>query len=252
MLSNDPIFIVPDWPAPTGVGAAITLRSKGSSQQPFDHFNLAQHVGDDQQQVALNRQLLKRQLGLSAEPIWLNQVHGTEVVCASKVVSLPTADGCYSDKSGQACVVLTADCLPVLLCNQQGTKVAAAHAGWRGLCGGILRKTLHCFDPSDTLLAYLGPAISAQLFEVGPEVLEAFLSTAKDAQHRQWIEQAFAVGVGDRYLADLYALATAELRNSGVSQIYSGDFCSYSQPEQFYSYRRDQITGRNASLIWLE
>jgi len=252
MLGNGPAYWVPDWPVPANVRAVITLRSKGQSQTPFDSFNLAQHVGDDPQRVNSNRQLLMQALGLSAQPIWLNQVHGTEVVYAPEVHRLATADGCYSDQVGQACVVLTADCLPVLFCNQEGTQVAAAHAGWRGLCGGILRNALAHFRSNETVLAYFGPAIGPQIFEVGSEVLKAFLSSARNAEHQQSIERAFVTGVGGRYLADLYALARAELRSCGVSQIFGGDFCSYSQPKQFYSYRRDQITGRNASLVWLE
>ncbi|MCS5587246.1 MAG: peptidoglycan editing factor PgeF [Porticoccaceae bacterium] len=252
MPSNGPAYIVPDWPAPATVRAAITLRSKGQSQVPFNGFNLADHVGDNSQAVYANRQSLIESLGLSAQPIWLNQVHGAEVVYAPEIDGLAAADSCYSDRVGQACVVLSADCLPVLLCNRDGTQVAAAHAGWRGLCGGILGNTLAHFGSDETVLAYLGPAIGPRVFEVGAEVLEAFLSSARNTQHQQSIERAFVATVKGRYLADLYALAKAELLSCGVSHIYGGSFCSYSQPEQFYSYRRDQVTGRNASLVWLE
>lgn len=251
MPNYKPTLIVPDWPAPPTVRAVITCRSQGSSQAPFDQFNLAQHVGDDANTVADNRHILQRSLGLSEQPLWLNQVHGTEIVYAPDSDPCPTADGSFSDQLNCASVVLTADCLPVLLCNQKGTKVAAVHGGWRGLCNGILGNTLMHFDSDDTILAYLGPAISAAFFEVGPEVRTAFLNNARDNQHRESIEKAFMVSVEDRYLADLYALAKAELQYFGVNQIYGGEFCSYEQSKQFYSYRRDQICGRNASIIWL-
>lgn len=245
-------YLVPDWPAPDNVQAAITLRSSGSSCSPYNHFNLATHVGDNPQQVELNRQQLIQQLNIQAQPRWLNQVHGTKVVNGSIRDCLLEADGCFTDSVNHCCVILTADCLPVLLCNQQGTKVAAVHAGWRGLCGGIIGNAIKKFDQNDTLLAYLGPAISAAHFEVGPEVLELFLANATDNEHAVKIEQAFVNSSGDRYFADLYALARAELQKNAVTHIYGGNFCSFGQPEQFYSYRRDKNCGRNASLIWLK
>lgn len=244
--------MLPDWPVPDPVQAVITLRSMGSSQHPYEHFNLATHVGDNLQQVEINRMLLRQQLGLQAEPLWLNQVHGTEVIYAGDSNALLTADGCYSDSVNQACVVLTADCLPVLLCNQQGTKVAAVHAGWRGLCGGIVRNALNRFDSDDTILAYLGPAISAKQFEVRSEVLDRFLSSATTDEHKRQIQMSFVKTGNDHYLADLYALAKAELQSCRVDKVYGGNLCSYSQPQQFYSYRRDKDCGRNASLIWLK
>jgi YfiH family protein len=251
MPNHNPAFIVPDWPAPSAVRAVITCRSQGASQPPFGQFNLAQHVGDDSKAVANNRQLLQHTLSLVEQPLWLNQVHGTEIAYVPDADPCPTADGSFSDQLNPACVVLTADCLPILLCNQLGTKVAAVHGGWRGLCGGIIGNALKYFDCTDTILAYLGPAISVAFFEVGPEVRAAFLTSAKDDVHRQAIAKAFVASVGDRYRADLYALAKAELRHFGVDHIYGGEFCSYAQSEQFYSYRRDQICGRNASMIWL-
>ena len=245
-------FLIPDWPAPDTVNAVITLRGSGVSKAPFNSFNLADHVGDDPAAVSANRQQLNNLLGLRSQPIWLNQVHGTEVIYGPEANNQPDADASYTDIADQACVVLTADCLPVLFCNQQGTQVAAAHAGWRGLCAGILRKTIACFSPEDTVLAYLGPAIGPQVFEVGEEVLEAFISGAQDNQHRTLIRSAFEASGDNHYLADLYALARAELGLCGVEHIYGGGSCSYSQSDHYYSYRRDQITGRNASLIWLK
>jgi hypothetical protein len=246
--------ITPQWPAPANVGAAITLRSGGCSSAPFDQSNLALHVQDEPQDVIVNRQSLVQSLKLPAPPLWLDQVHGTDIVCASESTGTPKADGSFSDQPGTVCAVLTADCLPVLLCDSAGTQVAAAHAGWRGLSGGILRKTIATFQQSpDQILAYLGPAIGPQVFEVGGEVLQAFLDQAQNSQHQQAIVAAFTLreSTGDKYLADLYALAQAELQASGVTQIYGGDYCSYSDSERFYSYRREPKTGRNGSLIWL-
>ena len=255
-----PIHVItPQWPAPANVGAAITMRSGGCSSAPFDQSNLALHVQDDPQSVLANRRSLVESLNLPTQPLWLDQVHSTDIVYASGAY-LPDstdtlqADGSYSDQSGAVCAVLTADCLPVLLCDRAGTRIAAAHAGWRGLCGGILRKTVATFkQPPDQILAYLGPAIGPQVFEVDGEVLQAFLHQAQNSEQQQAITAAFTrrESAGDKYLADLYALARAELRASGVTQIYGGDYCSYSDSERFYSYRREPKTGRNGSLIWL-
>ena len=250
--NNQTTYMVPDWPVPVGVKSVITLRSKGASKPPFNGFNLADHVGDDPAAVSANRKQLKQSLGLRAQPIWLNQVHGTDVVYGPDAKNQASADASYTDIIEQACAVLTADCLPVLFCNQQGTQVAAAHAGWRGLCAGILRKTVACFSPDDSLLAYLGPAIGPQVFEVGKEVFDAFISGAQNSQHRIFIKSAFKPLGDDHFLADLYALARAELRLCGVEHTYGGENCTFSQSDCFYSYRRDQITGRNASLIWLK
>jgi YfiH family protein len=251
--------ITPQWPAPANVGSAITLRSGGCSTAPFEQSNLALHVQDDPQDVVANRKSLLQSLKLPSQPLWLDQVHGTDLVYAQGLngpapADTPQADGSYSDQPGAVCAVLTADCLPVLLCDRAGTQIAAAHAGWRGLCGGILRKTVATFKQSpDQLLAYLGPAIGPRIFEVGGEVLQAFLDKAQNSQQQQAITAAFTLrdSTGDKYLADLYALARAELSASGVTQIYGGDYCSYSDSERFYSYRREPKTGRNGSLIWL-
>ena len=245
-------YLVPEWPVHHNVQALITLRSKGSSSAPYDHFNLATHVGDNPQQVELNRQQLIDQLELQIEPLWLNQVHGTTVVDSAWASEEPDADASFSNRIQTPCVVLTADCLPVLLCNQQGTKVAAVHAGWRGLCGGIISNTLNQFNANDTVLAYLGPAISATHYEVGAEVLDKFLANAINYDQKAKIKQAFTVSKANRYKADLYALATAELERNNINQIFGGDFCSYDDSKYFYSYRRDNNCGRNASLIWLK
>jgi YfiH family protein len=229
----------------------LPLRARGTSLSPYDHFNLATHVGDNPAQVATNRLLLRKQLDLTLEPVWLDQVHGTEVVYGPNKPSLSSADGTYTDIVNQPCAILTADCMPVLLCNLQGTQVAAVHAGWRGLCGGIISKALEQFAPGDNLMAYMGPAISAKHFEVGTEVRSAFLSKTVTNNQKYSVKKAFVETSQGHYLADLYALARAELTQRGVAQVYGGEFCSYSQSDLFYSYRREKVCGRNASLIWL-
>lgn len=248
-------FLIPDWPAPAQVKSAITLRSGGCSRAPFESNNLALHVEDNASDVQKNRDSLVDSLALPAQPLWLNQCHGTDLVYVPQASQAASADGSYSDKANTVCAILTADCLPVLFCNQSGSQVAAAHAGWRGLCGGILRKTVATFKHSpDQVMAYLGPAIGPQVFEVGAEVLQAFLHSAQNAQHKQAVIAAFKAvdGSADKYLADLYALARAELAASGVVEIYGGNYCSYSDSERFYSFRREPKTGRNASLVWLQ
>lgn len=248
-------FIIPDWPAPAQVKSAITLRSGGTSRAPFDSNNLALHVDDRAVDVQQNRRNLIAALRLPASPLWLNQCHGTELVYLPKTQQGATADGSYSDRVDTVCAILTADCLPVLFCNQSASQVAAVHAGWRGLCGGILRKMVATFKHSPgQVMAYLGPAIGPQVFEVGAEVMDAFVRNAQNESHRQAVSKAFKPVDGDpeKYLADLYALARAELTASGVIDIYGGNYCSYSDSERFYSFRRDSKTGRNASLIWLQ
>ena len=253
-------YLPPDWPAPKNVRSAISLRTGGVSEAPFNSNNLALHVEDNPAHVLANRQTLVTALNLPCDPLWLEQVHGTDIVYASnvqgvpKAQGIPSADGSYTDTANTVCAVLTADCLPVLFCNNSGTQVAAAHAGWRGLCNGILRDTVQTFAPyDDQVMAYLGPAIGPQTFEVGAEVLEAFLAKAQNTEHQKAIKAAFVPSsTAGKHLADLYALARAELAACGVTAVYGGEHCTFSQPEQFYSYRRDRKTGRNASLIWLE
>ena len=253
-------YLTPDWPAPKNVRSAISLRTGGVSEAPFNSNNLALHVEDNPAHVLANRQALVTALNLPCDPLWLEQVHGTDIVYLSnvqgvpKAQGIPRADGSYTDTANTVCAVLTADCLPVLLCNASGTHVAAAHAGWRGLCNGILRDSVATFPQhDDQIMAYLGPAIGPQTFEVGAEVLESFLAKAQNVEHQQAIRAAFVPSstIG-KHLADLYALARAELAASGVTAVYGGEHCTFSQPEQFYSYRRDRKTGRNASLIWLQ
>ncbi|WP_456372801.1 peptidoglycan editing factor PgeF [Thiolapillus sp.] len=239
-----PEFIVPDWPAPAPVRALSTTRVGGFSRPPWAGFNLGDHVGDDPLAVTANRRLLVNSAGLPDDPLWLKQVHGCSVQTGTRVK--PSADACYSPERGKVCAVLTADCLPVLFCNQAGTAVAAAHAGWRGLAAGILEKTVASFDESPSrLLAWLGPAIGPAAFEVGAEVRQAFVQLQPESA------MAFSPGQEGRWFADIYALARFRLSAAGVSQIYGGGYCTFTDEERFFSYRRDGVSGRMASLVWL-
>ena len=236
--------IIPDWPAPANVKAIQTTRLCGYSVAPYNSLNLARHVQDDDFAVAKNRELLSEYL--PSEPIWLNQVHGIEVVDAAKSMCDQDADASFSKNKNVVCVTMTADCLPVLLCNKQGTMVAAIHAGWRSLCDGVIEATIKAMgvEPVD-LMAWLGPSIGPDAFEVGGEVREAFI--AKDAQS----EQAFK-SAGDKWLGDLYLIAKQRLNKLGVIEVYGGGECTFSNSSQFFSFRRDGITGRMATMIWFE
>ncbi|AMO74536.1 peptidoglycan editing factor PgeF [Pseudomonas citronellolis] len=237
-------WLIPDWPAPANVRACVSTRAGGVSQAPFDSFNLGDHVGDEPAAVAENRRRLEQAQG--CRPAWLSQVHGIEVVEADPS-RVATADASWSATPGIACAVLTADCLPALFCDRAGTRVAAAHAGWRGLAGGVLEATLDKLAvPAAEMLAWLGPAIGPQAFEVGPEVREAFL-----ADHAE-TKVAFVPSVNaGRYMADIYQLARIRLAARGVTAVYGGGLCTFSDTERFYSYRRNPRTGRQASLVWL-
>jgi YfiH family protein len=238
--------IRPDWPVPDSVRAVTTTRRGGFSTAPYDTFNLAQHVGDQPQAVQRNRRLLSERLRLPAEPVWLNQVHGDRVVACGASSPGPAADAACSEEAGPVCAVLTADCLPVLFCDRRGTRVAAAHAGWRGLAGGILERTVEALGvPPAQLLVWLGPAIGPDAFEVGAEVRDAFVS-----QHAA-AAAAFIPKPGGRWRADLYRLARIRLQALDITAVYGGGLCTFSDPQSFYSYRRDGVTGRMASLIWL-
>ncbi|MDG4550150.1 MAG: peptidoglycan editing factor PgeF [Candidatus Contendobacter sp.] len=239
-------LIFPDWPAPARVRAASTIRHGGVSSSPYDSLNLADHVGDDPARVAENRRRLVAVAGYPAEPAWLQQVHGKGVVAAETVRAPVAADAAWTREPGRPCVVMTADCLPVLLCDRAGTVVAAAHAGWRGLAGGVIAATVARMDaPPTELLAWLGPAIGPDAFEVGAEVRAAFL--ALDAGN----VACFRPSPAGRWLADLYELARRQLQGLGVSVVYGGEFCTFGEAERFFSYRRESRTGRMATLIWL-
>lgn len=236
--------IRPDWPAPANVHALTTTRAGGVSQGPWSSLNLASHVQDDRAAVLENRRRLREQLRLPDEPLWLTQVHGT-VIAAGDNAPGCEADGSYSDRAGRVCAVLTADCLPLLLCDRAGREVAAVHAGWRGLAGGVIEAGLARFRaPMAQLLAWLGPAIGPAAFEVGEEVRQAFV------QDDPATGEAFVAGRPGHWLADLYALARLRLARAGVTAVYGGDLCTCNDPTRFYSYRREPVTGRMASLIW--
>ncbi len=245
-LLTDPL-IFPDWPAPARVRAVSATRQGGVSSPPYDSLNLAGHVGDDPIHVAENRRRLAAAIGLSAEPAWLHQVHGSVVAAAETVDAPVAADAAWTRASGRVCVVMTADCLPVLLCDRAGAVVAAAHAGWRGLAGGVIAATVAAMQvPPAELLAWLGPAIGPEAFEVGDEVLAAFL--ALDVGNAA----CFRPSPAGRWLADIYELARRQLRGLGIAAVYGGGFCTFNEPARFFSYRREHRTGRMATLIGLD
>ncbi|KLV06554.1 peptidoglycan editing factor PgeF [Photobacterium ganghwense] len=246
------MWIVPDWPAPANIKAVSTTRSGGISEGPYLGLNLGAHVGDKSEHVEHNRDWLQQQLGLDVAPVWLNQTHSTRVISLPQAelspaqASSPDADGSMTEQPGIACTVMTADCLPVLLCDRAGRQVAAVHAGWRGLADGILEEAVAQFHVKGReILVWMGPAIGASAFEVGGEVREQFMAQHADAA------EAFQP-YGDKWLADLYLLARQRLAQVGVEHVFGGDLCTFSDPARFYSYRRDGITGRQATLIWIE
>lgn len=245
---DSPHWLDVDWPAPPNVRAVSTLRTGGVSVGPFASLNLGAHVGDEPAAVAENRRRLKAALQLDADPLWLNQVHGVDVIAADVRTdsTVPTADASVCKGRGRACVIMTADCLPVLFCDREGTRVGAAHAGWRGLASGVLGATVNALGvAADKLMAWLGPAIEQSAFEVGAEVREEFVT------RNAATAAAFAVNARGRWQADLYALARSELARLGVREVYGGTYRCHEDAARFFSYRRDGKTGRMASLVWL-
>lgn len=243
-------FLRPDWRAPANVAALSSTRLGGVSAAPFDSFNLGDHVSDEPVAVAHNRQRLVESCPGLAAISWLEQVHGVAVVTAESGPA-QRADAQFTQVAGLGCTVMTADCLPVLFCDRAGTQVAAAHAGWRGLCAGVLEATVATFAEPAHVLAWLGPAIGPANFEVGAEVRAQFIDAALVAQ-RDATAACFAVAAdAGHFLADIYELARLRLRAEGVTAIYGGGLCTVADPQRFYSYRRDGVTGRMASLIYL-
>ncbi|MBA5687522.1 peptidoglycan editing factor PgeF [Rugamonas apoptosis] len=271
-MPEHPSWLIPHWPGlPAGVGALSTTRRGGVSLAPYGDgaggggLNLGVHVNDTPAHVLQNRARLRA--ALPAEPAWLTQVHGTVVAGAAAVsaaqaagadscAGAPEADASIATAPAVVCAVMTADCLPVLFCDRAGTVVAAAHAGWRGLAGGVLGRTVAAMRAAgaDDILAWLGPAIGPSQFEVGADVLEAFLDGAASEQGRRLVRAAFQSRPGPpgKYLADIYALARHILRGDGVEQVAGGEYCTVTEASRFYSYRRDGVTGRQASLVWLK
>lgn len=236
-------WIAAQWPAPANVHAGCTTRLGGVSEGRYASLNLGDHVADTPQAVAANRERLRDYLRLPNEPRWLKQVHGC-AVCTDDA-GLPEADACLSREPASVCAVLTADCLPLLMCDRAGSVVAAVHAGWRGLAAGIISKTVSMLGvPAAEVLVWLGPAIGPQAFEVGRDVYTQFVE--RDAAYAG----AFVPGVAEKWYLDIYSAARMELRRQGVNAVYGGEFCTYRDAARFYSYRRDGQTGRMVSLIW--
>lgn len=250
-------WILPSWPAPANVRCLQTTRHGGVSEGAYTSLNLGDHVGDDAVAVAANRARLGA--GLPTQPRWLRQVHGTNVLDVSADESgagTPEADAALSRRPGQVCGVMTADCLPVLLCDQNGTVVAAVHAGWRGLLAGVVEQTVAAMGcKPEQLLAWLGPAIGPQSFEVGDEVRAAFVSADGEASSAfktlNVEEDCQTEAEARKWLADIYLLARQRLARLGVQRVYGGDCCTVREADRFFSYRRDGVTGRMATLIWL-
>jgi YfiH family protein len=236
-------WLTPDWPAPANIHAATTLRTGGVSCGVYTSLNPAMHVGDGADLVKQNRQLIKDLLGLPSEPVWLEQIHSNRAIQAVKTQLLQQADASYTAEPGIVCAVLTADCLPLLVCSADGSQVAAIHAGWRGLLAGVIGNTLSAMQGSN-FLVWLGPAIGPDCFEVGAEVRDAFLEKSPA------FKAAFKQQSNDKWLADIYRLARIDLTMLGIDKIYGGGFCTVTEHERFYSYRRDKQTGRMATLIW--
>ena len=251
MSLEDKNWLAAEWPAPENIKAGTTLRTysdvpgeiKGASKAPYDYFNLATHVGDELEAVLKNRAMLQT----PSEPQWLEQTHSTNVVCLPAAEETPHADAAYTMHKQVICAVLTADCLPLLVTDRQGQCVAAIHAGWRGLHHGIIEKTIKKLpvEPAD-LLVWLGPAIGENVYEVGEEVYHAFSRDDNEAA------QVFTPVSQGHWLLNMYAMARLRLRRIGISQIFGGGLCTYTEQERFYSYRRENRTGRMASLIWIE
>lgn len=243
-------FIYPTWQVPSHIHALCTTRMGGVSQAPFDSLNLGDHVGDNPNDVLQNRTLLQKAANLPHAPVYLNQTHST------KVLRLPlaenadlNADAVYTNQANQVCLVMTADCLPVLFCSQDGTEIAAAHAGWRGLCDGMLEETVAQFlSPSEQIKVWLAPAIGQSAFQVGEEVAEQFCAVDSQAKSAFVLDPS----TSGKFLGNLYQIARQRLNKLGITDISGGEYCTYSDSEQFFSYRRDKQTGRMATLIWRE
>ncbi|MCK3656295.1 laccase [Pasteurellaceae bacterium Macca] len=239
-------WIEPTWAVPSNIHALTTTRHGGVSLPPFDSLNLGDHVKDDPQAVQENRERLRQQANLPASPIYLTQTHSTRVIRLPYEREDRNADAVYTNQANQACLVMTADCLPVIFASLDGQEIAAAHAGWRGLCDGILEATVAEFDCDPTQISvWLGPAIGPQAFQVGEDVIAQFVAIDPNAQ------QAFTPDptTEGKFFGNLYQLATQRLNALGIQHISGGDYCTYSDP-QFFSYRRDKMTGRMATVIW--
>lgn len=262
-MSSQPQWLIPHWPGlPDNIGVLSTTRRGGVSPAPYHDgmngggLNLGTHVGDQPHNVAENRAILRAML--PDDPVWLSQVHGTEVVDVAEVgpQQVPEADASLSTIPGKVCVIMTADCLPVLFADKDGKTVAAAHAGWRGLASGVLERTVEAMRAAGAgeLTAWMGAAIGAYQFEVGADVMQAFLKGALNDSDTRHVKAAFSTidGKPGKYLCDIYGLARYILHRAGVAHVHGGEFCTVSNSGRFYSYRRDGVTGRQATLIWIK
>ena len=242
---ND-LWIWANWPAPEHVRAGTSTRLKGFSTKPFNHLNLAKHVGDNEEIVNKNRVLMIKNLMLDSDPNWLNQTHSNKVVKLDDNLNDKDADASITYKKKQVCVVLTADCVPVLFCDSAGSSVAAAHAGWKGICNDIIENTIQQFQKPESLLAWIGPCICQHHYEVGEDVHSACLA------HAEYLAAAFKLNSNNRWQCDLPHIIKLILKKSGINKIYESGLCTYKEKDLFYSYRRDGKTGRAASMIWME
>ena len=246
-INKSPIWFPADWPAPVNIHAGTTTRVGGFSISPYSSLNLAGHVDDDPDNVSRNRQKVIYELNLPGEPVWLTQVHGNNVINISTGEITQQADGAYTNTSGHVCVVLTADCLPLLICDQGGKEAAAIHIGWRGYSKDIVSSALKMFTAKpEKLMAWIGPYIHSEYYEVGEEVRSACLNIAVDAA------QTFQPAREGHWYANLDLLVRYQLEFLGLTNIYGGKYCTYRDANLFYSYRRDGNTGRVASMIWMD
>ncbi len=239
-------WIWADWPAPNNIHAGTSIRVGGNSQAPYNELNLALHVGDIPETVVDNRQILSKQLNLPSEPVWLEQTHSSNIISIDTSAENVIADGSFTAEQNKVCAIMTADCVPILFCDAKGTKIAAIHAGWKGICGGIIEKAVNEFSNPDSLLAWIGPCISGQYYEIGMDVYEKF------ENYSTTLKRAFRQRNEDHWYCDLATLVKIILGNSGVTSIYACGLCTYAKDSLFYSYRRDGNTGRTATLIWME
>jgi len=246
-MSGTVEWLEPEWPVPGRVRVVSTLRAGGSSAGPYASLNLAAHVGDDPECVNENRRRLREAAAVPGEPLWLEQVHGSGVVAHTGQAGVPRADATIATSPGRVCAVMTADCLPVVLADRAGTRVAVAHAGWRGLAGGVVEATVAALggDPAE-LVAWLGPAIGQGAFEVGPELGQIFVDQYPGAA------ACFAQNKRGRLQADICGLARLALARAGVGSVHGGGWCTLTDRARFFSFRRDGVTGRMATLAWLE
>ncbi len=240
------LWLWADWPAPKCIRAGTSIRTGGHSKIPFNNLNLAQHVGDNPADVKKNRKTLINYLKLQSEPVWLNQIHSSHIISIDSASKNRDADGSFTTRQNNICAILTADCVPVLFCNKNGTKIAAIHAGWKGICNGIIENAIKTFSDSETILVWIGPCISSKHYEISKDVYESCLN------HSSMLKSAFDQTNVDHWHCDLVRIVKIILQNAGIGAIYECNLCTYKMDELFFSYRRESNTGRTASMIWME